>query len=291
MCDGMTVEPRRRHQHLVSQGYQRNFARSGQLAILDSQSGAVIDSNRPVKKNWYWDDFLSVLHADGVADDLLEHQFGKIERVVLNQIRDIAAERITATQRAALDQLVAIHLFRSLSFAASHEIVVDKWYDESIRQIPTNSRALAAFVAEYGRQPEPGEMERLVASFASKMISEGDMMPNGIRHGIDKIPTILAKWRVQLIHPSESMPGFVLADHPIVHARCGEGRYGFRSGLAVGDADLIIAPISRRLLAAYTARPLSHLTLKTKRALRTINAVLCRNALAEVACHPDDALV
>jgi len=87
------------------------------------------------------------------------------------------------------------------------------------------------------------------------------------------------------------MPGFVLADQPVVHARPDEGRYGFASQLAVGDADLIMVPIKRRLLAFYTARPLvnRHFTLKTERGLRIINAALGRNAVKEVACHPDDA--
>jgi hypothetical protein len=86
------------------------------------------------------------------------------------------------------------------------------------------------------------------------------------------------------------MPGFVLADQPVVHARPDEGRYGFASQLAVGDADLIMVPIKRRLLAFYTVQPLANrdFTLKTKRGVRIINAALCRNAVMEVACHPDD---
>jgi hypothetical protein len=85
------------------------------------------------------------------------------------------------------------------------------------------------------------------------------------------------------------MPGFVLADQPVLHARPDEGRYGFASHLAIGNADLIIMPIRRRLLAFYTGKPLVNVTLKTKRGLRVINAALCRNAVKEVACHPDDA--
>ena len=56
------------------------------------------------------------------------------------------------------------------------------------------------------------------------------------------------------------MSGFVLADQPAVHARPDEGRYGFASQLAVGDADLIMVPIKRRLLAFYTVQPLANAT-------------------------------
>src|SRR3954454_17346380 len=85
------------------------------------------------------------------------------------------------------------------------------------------------------------------------------------------------------------MPGFILADEPVLHARPKEERYGFTSGLAVGDADLIMVPIHRRLLAFYTARYQDHLTLRTERGLHVINATLCINAVSKVACPPDDA--
>ena len=85
------------------------------------------------------------------------------------------------------------------------------------------------------------------------------------------------------------MPGFVLADQPVLPARRGEGRYGFASHLAIGDADLIMMPIRRRLVAFYTVQQMANFTLKTERGLGVINAALCRNAVKEVACHPDDA--
>jgi hypothetical protein len=103
------------------------------------------------------------------------------------------------------------------------------------------------------------------------------------------IPEVLGRYRVQLVEAPDWMPGFVLADQPVVHACPDEERYGFVSQLAVGDADLIVVPIRRRLVAFYTVRQMASFTLKTKRGLRIINAALCRNAVTEVACHPADA--
>ena len=85
------------------------------------------------------------------------------------------------------------------------------------------------------------------------------------------------------------MPGLVLADQPVVHARPDEGRYGFASHLAIGDADLIMMPIRRRLVASYTVQRMANFTLKTERGLRVINAALCRNAVKHQPCHLDDA--
>jgi hypothetical protein len=131
----------------------------------------------------------------------------------------------------------------------------------------------------------------LVDALARKFQASPDLRANGIRHVTSGIPRLLARYRVQLVEAPSWMPGFVLADQPVVHARPYEGRYGFASQLAVGDADLIMVPIKRRLLAFYTVQPLANrdFTLKTKRGLRVINAALCRNAVKEVACHPDDA--
>jgi hypothetical protein len=285
----MAVDPHRSRNHLVSKGYQQNFADAGRLAILSMSTGVIADS-RPTKTNWVEDDFLTVIYDDGTADDSLEREYAKVERKVLNQIRDITATRITAEQKEALDHVAAIHLVRSLTFAAGHEELVEKWFNDSVTRLGVDPRVCALFEAQYGRQPGYGELQRVIASTAVNMMMGGGIMANGMRRVSANLPEILARWTVQLVQAPDWMPGFVLADQPIVHARPEEGRYGFRSKLAVGDANLLLMPIHRRLAAIYTSRPLPHFALRTKRGLRTINATFCRNAVAEVACHPHDAL-
>jgi hypothetical protein len=146
-------------------------------------------------------------------------------------------------------------------------------------------------VADRGRQPEPGELTSLVDALARKFQASPDLRANGMRDVTADIPRLLARYRVQLVEAPSWMPGFVLADQPVLHARPDEGRYGFASQLAIGDADLIVVPIERRLVAFYTSHLLAnrHFTLETKRGLQIINAALCRNAVKEVACHPEDA--
>jgi hypothetical protein len=129
----------------------------------------------------------------------------------------------------------------------------------------------------------------LFAAHARKFQASPDRTASGMRNVNSGISAVLGRYRVQLVEAASWMPGFVLADQPVLHARPHEGRYGFASQLAVGDADLIMMPIRRRLLACYTVQPLANLTLKTECGLRVINAALCRNAVKEVARHPDDA--
>ena len=74
----------RRLQHLVSKGYQRNFANGVWLTIIDPESGAVVDEKRSIKTNWRLQDFLSVTWSEDDVDDALEREFAEHERVVLN---------------------------------------------------------------------------------------------------------------------------------------------------------------------------------------------------------------
>lgn len=86
------------------------------------------------------------------------------------------------------------------------------------------------------------------------------------------------------------LPGFILGDVPIVHVDVRTGRYGFRDNLAIGDANMIVGPLSRRIAVFLSAAPLRHAELRTRRLVDTVNAVFWRAASAEVICHPEDSL-
>jgi hypothetical protein len=288
----VTIQPERQQQHLVSRGLQKNFAHDHRVAILDAQSGDVIAPDRPIKSNWSQEDFLIYEDSTGLLNQSLEGEFARTEAKALNQIRDITPNKISPEQKRALDLVAAIHLVRSLSFVKMHGQITDAYFDNCLADFLADPQVLKAFVSDRGRQPAPGELEFLVAAQVSKFQASPDLRANGMRHVNAGIPGILGRYQVQLVEADLSwMPGFVLADQPVLHARPDEGRYGFASQLALGEADLIIMPIQRRLVAFYTLQPLvnRHFTLKTERGLRVINAALCRNAVKEVACHPDDA--
>jgi Protein of unknown function (DUF4238) len=104
----------------------------------------------------------------------------------------------------------------------------------------------------------------------------------------DDIVTGFATRHVQVISTPPELPGFVLSDVPIVHADSRTGRYGFRDGLAIDDADLIVGPLTRRIAVCLTAEPMEHFAVTTKKSTQLINAVFWRSAREFVACHPDD---
>ncbi len=280
----------RRAQHLVSKGYQHNFADGWRVAVLDARTGAVIDGRRRIQENWTVDDFLSVEQPDGSLDDGLERDYARREQRFLNEVRAIAANTvITDKRKAAIDALAAAHLARSQSFAEAHRLAAMEALDEAPDRLARDPRALAAFVKQYGRAPQAGELQAIVAAAARKFAAEPDLFPSGVRRVDAGIREMLGKWTVQLVELADTLPGLVLPDNPVLHGRRSEGRFGFRAGVAIGDADTIIVPIRRRLAALYSGQPVATVRVTTLASLRWINSLLLRSALTEVACHPDDA--
>ena len=58
----------------------------------------------------------------------------------------------------------------------------------------------------------------------------------------------------------------------------------------MGDANLIMAPIKRRLVVFFTAKRMASKTITTLTKVQELNALTARAARNEVACHPDDLL-
>lgn len=286
----MSSDPNRTLQHLVSNGYQKNFAEGGSISVLDARTGALIDARRSTKSNWRVPDFLSAIGEDGQPDDALEREFANDERVILNRVRDIRAfVKITKDQKRAVDVLTAIHLVRSQSFKKRHGEVVTNWLTNDSSRIAVNPELRDQFVASRGRQPSPGELEAMVAAQASAYERDPNLLPDGVRYGATRLGELFGTWRIQLVEIDASLPGLVLADHPVLHGRVELGVFGFDAG-PVGESDMVLVPISRRLAACYSPSRLPDRRVRTKRGLDWVNSLLIRGADAEVACHPSDAL-
>lgn len=286
----MPPEPTRTLQHLVSRGYQQNFADVRSVSVINSKTGVIVDERRPTKTNWRVPDFLSVMNADGEPDDALEREFARDERVILNRVRDIRAfANVSDEQKHAVDLLTAIHIVRSRSYEKRHDEVVTRWLTNDASQIAHSPELQARFVASEGRQPGPGELERMVAEQAFTLGRDPNLHPDGVRYGATRLGQLFSTWYLQLIDIDLRVPGLVLPDHPIVHGRIGLGLFGFDAG-PVGESDTVLVPITRRLAGVYSPSRLPDVRIETKKGVDWINSLLLRAAMKEVACHPDDAL-
>lgn len=284
-------DEQRRKQHLVSKGYQRNFADGLFVSVVDASTGLVVADRRSINVNWRVPDFLSVVDGSGLVDDSLEREFARSERVYLNAIRDIRPfTKLTVQQRRAIDALTAAHLVRSVQFANRHKELVRAAAAQSTAKLPLDPRARQVFIAQHGRPPRPGELEGIVAAVAAEFARQHDLLADGVRRVMPRLEPILGPRKIQLVELEERLPGLVLADHPILHGRRDKGRFGFRDAGAIGDADTIFVPLSRRVLAVYTATSPGDIRIRTKASVLWINSLLVRGAASEVACHPEDAI-
>lgn len=178
----------------------------------------------------------------------------------------------------------------SLSFRDRHAEVVDRWATGDALKFADNPELRLRFRTEKGRSPHPGELEAMVAEQAAEIRQAPDRLAEGLRRSVPKIDQLLRQWSIQLIVVDPSLPGLVLADHPVLRGKRDQGLFGFNEAGAVGDADTILVPIRRHLAACYCPSWMRDVTIKTKHGLDWINSLLVRGAVSEVICHPSDAL-
>lgn len=286
---GAPASPPLPRDHWVSKGYQRGFASSDQrVAVMDVRSRRIVDPGRPTKSNFAEVGFTTFVDGEEVFTDL-ELAFARIERKVLNQIRDVSSSRRGSDLHSAVANLFSIHLVRSPSFKAFGKRIEADFRGPAIDDLASDERLPEMFQKQFGRPPLDGELHAIVAEQCDKFLDDPYTPAGSMARQHDAIAEKLCGFDMQVIELDPGLPGLVLGDTPIVHADLATGRYGFRDSLAIGDASLIIGPLTRRTAVCFTAVRLPPVTITTHKALDSLNAVFVRAAVTEVACHPDDA--
>lgn len=276
--------------HWVSRGYQQNFAElpDKRVAVFDVHERRIVDPGRPIKSNFRERGFTTFLEA-GVPNSLLERAFASVESSVLNEIRTVSFSCRGAPQKAAVANLFAIHLVRSPSFKRFYAHVTDSYRRNGVAAVAEEPALAARFVSSKGRPPAEGELLRTPVDAFDDLVADPLHLVTTMVRRHDAMAEKLNSLHLQVIEITDDwLPGFVLADTPVVHAR--EERYGFRDRLALGDATLIVGPLTRRTAACFTSRPEPPARFTTAKKIAALNAVFLRAADAEVACHPGDAI-
>lgn len=276
--------------HLVSRGLQNNFADDEKLVtIIDAATGAVVKARQSTKSNFAEDHFNSVVTPAGLRDAQLEHRWAGIESSALELARAVSpANAHEDDTRAAVCEVFALHIVRSHAYLEAHRRIVEQVTEERTPGLVANPEARRLYIEQYGHEPTDDELAAAVASFAAEREGDNSWFVDSMVRVYDEIVTRFATRHVQVISTPPELPGFVLSDVPIVHADSRTRRYGFRDGLAIGDADLIVGPLTRRTAVCLTAEPMEHFAVTTKKATQLINAAFWRSARELVASHPDD---
>lgn len=274
--------------HWVSRGYQQNFASEDKrVAVFSLRAGRVVDDGRPIKSNFRERGFTTFLDA-GVPNDMLEKAFASVELRVLNEIRTVSSARRGPEQKADVANLFAVHLVRSPAFKALHQRISTQFRANDVPRHAAEIELIERFREAEGRPPNDGELLDLSLRVYDEMITDPTALVSSMIRQHDAMAAMLNRFNLQVIELDVTLPGFVIGDTPVVHAALKEGRYGFRDDLALGDADFIIGPLTRRTAACFAVNQLRPTHVTTRRILDTINAIFLRAAQEEVACHPHD---
>ena len=276
--------------HFVSQGLQRNFATAKfeRLTIFDPSTGDVIDPDRRIRDNFAIDEFNTFYHADGEPDRQLEAEFARIERTALNSARHVSLRDQTPARRASAAEVFAIHLIRSPAHRRFLDRVHARSRAELVGDAADHAEANLATMAPPDRNLTRSEIEVIAQeAYSHPMETNAAHISAMIRH-YNWTVELLNGMHLQVVETDRKLPGFVLGDIPVVHYQPTDGRFGFDSDLAIGDAGSIIGAITRRKAVLFTTRPEPSVRTVDRAGVYRINALLIRGASHEVACHPDD---
>ncbi len=243
----------RNHHHIVSEGYQRLFATADGIRLIDKETmrAKVVGTKSAfARKN-----FSSYL-KDGAWSDELEDEWATRENWALPLVRQLNenARARDDEKIGALKVLAAIHYVRSYAFEKMLLNLMAEQLEVMPDRLASDEHAHGAFVRDYGRPPESGEIERIVVEQWTQRTEGRAFLLERMADGFGKTFNILEPLYVQLVWPKKSQVDFVFADGPLVHSAT-DGRLTALGGVALGDADQIFFPIGPQLMALFMTRP------------------------------------
>lgn len=274
--------------HIVSRGWQANFADDHTVSILDVATGEIADDERRIKSNFAEEDFLTYTDGEGNPVRDVDDAFTRIERRVLNKVREIRVDRCEREHRDSVAELFGIHLVRSDALRVAKLRLMAETANDYPARAEESPIIRDRFIRTLGRPPLPGELDSMARDWQTRQIETNEFFVENLPRLQRKMRDMMAKYHVQVIEAPEPLPGFVLGDVPVVHANLASQQYGFRDGLALGDCDYLAAPVSRRVAVLFTSQRLPHAVLTTKKTVSKFNAMTLFSAHREVLCHPSD---
>ena len=153
-------------------------------------------------------------------------------------------------------------------------------------RLATEEGARQAFLRDYGRLPESGEIEQIVVEQWTQRTEGRAFLLERMADGFGKTFNILEPLHVQLVCPQKSQVDFVFADGPLAHS-ASDGRLTALGGVALGEADQIYFPIGPQLMAIFITRPDSFADgAISVEQVQLINRKSWRAAMRMVGAHP-----
>lgn len=275
-----------RKHHVVTAGLQRNFA-DAQFVRLVSLTGD-FDKVVPVRSAFFVKDF-NTLRTPSGANVHLENEWARVEGWSLPHVRQVSDGGGTHTPEfdVAAKALMATHWTRGYAMREWATTAFGEYVEEHKRLQADNPKLLRAFVHDFGRQPEPGEVEAHIERCAAELKASGHLDVDRMVRHYNYAMRYLEPLHVQLIRPASRAFGFILSDNPVV----------MRKGLVIGvqnrigleRADDFFMPLTRWLAVTLTAERQAEVSVPPL-VVQQLNQITRRNAVRFVACHPAEDL-
>lgn len=243
------MSPRQRH-HVISRGYQRLFAYGERVAIC---SRTTFETKLVGTRDAFVRKHFSSYEALGDRVDALEDEWSRVESLILPDVRALVNGQETIDLRDSAKVLAAIHWGRSYSFDRALRTIVEESRHSETARIASEPDVRQAFKREIGRLPHPGEIEAVVDGRFDEVFGPTgsfriERMANAHNQALQKLMPL----QVQILRPATERIPFIFGDTPVVHFS--KLKAGWRSRLALGDADHIYLPLAPTLAVMFTTR-------------------------------------
>lgn len=275
---------RTRRSHVVPAGYQRNFADGERVrVVLKADRTELIVG---VKDNFVVRGFLRAI-VDGQPDDRLEDEFARLENLSLPRVRQLVpSQPLTSADSHAVRVLAAMLWARSLS----REDVVRRTFrnvvDDFTAMASKDPILHAKFREEYARDPNPGEIDRILREQAEQMRRQ---RTHDLATMTDHYNRALEKFHELRVVLYDTVPGaeLITSDNPVVLSDSNRlVRVGAHNGLALGDAGFIFVPLTRRIGACLVGGDDEQGGTLDQVTVMRLNNATWRNAVHRIAFHP-----
>jgi hypothetical protein len=277
--------PSHRH-HVVSRGYQRFFAQGERVLLIDKRSRTYKEVG--TRATFVESNFNS-WRTEAGWDDSLEKEWQRIEGHILPRLRVLLSGPGGHAQREAAKVLAALHFARSYSLREMQLFVGEQVVEDASIRFIADPVFVSLYNEQFGHTPGPGEIENYIADRWHDLTSNLQFIQERTVHAYHFAKDFFGPLRVQFLYAHPRI-GFVLGDTPLIVADPNLFRVGIRDRIALGDAERIWMPLTRRCSMSFwtTDRGESKDAFLTPADVQKLNWLSWRAASRFLICHPNE---
>lgn len=274
---------RRNRHHVVSRGYQRNFAAGELIRLVDKRSRTYATVG--TRDAFVEQDFNSRRMPDQTWDDELEGEWRRAEHL-LPVLRRVGTSEETPTDRELIKPVIALHIARSYGFVELSNRIHDQVGSETGKRMGADPEMVRLYEQQVGHLAADGEIEAYVAGHMQTIKEDRQLLIERMAYAYNwALQNFLPRLRLQVLHAPPPFE-WVTGDSPVLVGDQLGTKLLSRGQIAMGDSQTVYFPLTRYVAVTAWARDSEPDTTPPPASLQQINWMMWRNCLRYVACHP-----